>query len=175
MTLIFLSPDSSFKAIVASVNPVPVFSSSQGLLSVVALYPNSSSSSPRKDVIQANIDKSTKSKGTRGNYEYLDKRGHQQIWNEACACYKPKESSNHHEYDTTTYTTTTATGLITLKPIPTRKPKPTPTPKPKPRPEEEEPQEMQVDPGAFAGPFLGMTGACLQRRSGVLVCTSNSL
>lgn len=34
---------------------------------------------------------------------------------------------------------------------------------------------IQVQPGNFAGMWLGLSGGCLQRRSGVLVCTSSSL
>lgn len=149
----------------ASLNPVPVFSGSKGLLSVVSLYPNSSL--PRKDRVDPEkAEKDTRPK-PKADHE-LAERGEAKQWNAACGCYESAEGPKWNEYDATTFTTTTATGLITHSPKPTRKPKP----KPKP---EDKPQGVQVDPGAFAGLFLGLTGACLQRHSGVLVCTSNSL
>lgn len=164
------------KTIAASLNPVPIFSSSKGLMSVIALYPNSSLPTAREP--DGGSTRTSLEARNLLNYEYadshdLEKRGGQRTyWNDACACYRTRLHPHSDEYDATTYTTTTATGLISFKPEPSRKPpKPEPTTTNPPKKSE----EMQVDPGAFAGLFLGITGACLQRRSGVLVCTSNSL
>lgn len=156
---------------------MPVFSSSKGLLSVVAFYPNSSiSTSPRpvrNDIKKAVQARDLSEYGSFHHYD-MEVRGQPVYWNEACACYKPGRHPQDDEYDITTYITTTATALITLEPSSTREPH-----RPKPTKgstnSTTKSQEMRVDPGAFAGLFLGITGACLQRRSGVLVCTSNSL
>lgn len=165
----------------ATLNPVPVFDASKGLLSVVALYPGSAPKMDRTSKSKTEFASQTKEK--RDHQYEIETLGEQRIWNAECECYRPRFTSRIYDdvYDTTTYTTSTATGIITLKPISTStsRPRPTSTPKPTKRPqhpqEPEKSKDTQVDPGTFAGMFLGLTGACLQRRSGVLVCTANSL
>lgn len=162
------------QAIVAGLNPVPVFSSSKGLLSVTAYYPNSTSNT-NNDGFNENtstIPRRTMTK--RAHEKHTDESEGE--WDHACECFRPRTTGPAQlptkkpklKYGTTTYLTTTATGLITITPRPSRKPSPKNTDK-------DEAQNMEVDPGAFAALFLGVSGACLQRRSGVLVCTSTSL
>lgn len=149
-------------------NPVPVFSSSRGLLAVTAYYPNSSTNAA---VDGFNENTSTIPRRTvtkRGHYHDDDE---EERFDDDCGCYitrkKPSPTKKpKNEYATIPYSTTTEVGLVTMTPRPTRTPN---------RPQDEEAQSLEVDPGAFAALFLGISGACLQRRSGVLVCTSNSL
>lgn len=181
---------------------MPVFKNSQGLLRVVAAYPNitdhingvKSKPKLKRDLLHSVpiFDSLQMEKRTKFVTEY---------WDEGCACLltvtstivhtdktiktrhhtttidsKPthhasnnaliQHRGNTRSYGTTTYTTTTATGYITPKPHTNTRPNP---------PDPTGVSAINVDAGAFAGLFLGVTGGCLQRRSGVLVCTSTSL
>ncbi|KAK9899338.1 hypothetical protein P389DRAFT_47334 [Cystobasidium minutum MCA 4210] len=158
-------------AVVAALNPVPVFSSSKGLLAVTAFYPNSTTNTANDGFNEdtSTIPRQTVSK--RGHAHYDEDEGHE--WDDECACYtsssKPTSTARpktRTRYSTTVYSTTTAVGLVTITPRPTAWPA---------SPDgETEAQNLEIDPGAFAALYLGVSGACLQRRSGVLVCTSST-
>lgn len=176
---------------VATINPVPAFSSSKGLLAVEAYYPNSTAS----DGEESRDGDGVNQKSSILPRIVLSERGHEEgdrqynhaksaaYWDQACACYKSRQATTRPStrYASTTFTTTTATGLITITPSnrPTLQPRPTSRPDPGGENDDgggqAESQEIEVNPGDFAALYLGITGACLQRRSGVLVCTSNSL
>ena len=171
----------------ATINPVPTFSASAGLLVIRAAYPNGTDTQNAPSPSRAPI----------GNFSTLlqdsqslllprthlevprgQGAGESEYWDMGCGCVKTRTlTATETRYSTKVLHPKTT---ITLEPIPT--PQPTGL-----SPTGDSGDNgtrtttgrgdtgLAVVQGSFAALFLGVSGGCLQKRSGVLVCTSSSL
>lgn len=171
--------------IMATINPVPTFSASAGLLVIRAAYPNDTdtqnSPASSRAAIQNYSSLSQDNRGILPRMHPLDARGQMhgesEYWDTGCGCVRTRTLTA----TTTRYSTTVLHPKTTITPEPTSAVQPT------------GPSHtggsggsdnrtatgrgdtgLAVVQGSFAALFLGVSGGCLQRRSGVLVCTSSS-
>ena len=161
------------QTVVATIYPVPTFSANAGLLKVTASYPNSTDA--------VNLDAPIRRTTFEAEAARLQARGNpdhsieQEYWDVGCGCMQTVTRSRIKTmYSTKTLHRSTAQPTATADQIGA--------------PQTTAPSGgtsnsttgrgdtgVAVEQGSFAALYLGISGGCLQRRSGVLVCTASSL
>ena len=150
--------------------PVPQYSASLGLFEIKAAF--NATTSKQSSYIHHPTKTSHRPRAVRltGNTyrkNLVSINEVVKLWNEDCSCYNGSTSVNHITHtlhstkvlqSTSTLTKTASASSHTGK-VSTSRLNST----------------SDVTVGSFSGMWLGALGGCLQKRSGVLVCTSSSL
>lgn len=158
----------------ATIYPVPTFNASGGLIRVTASYPNSTDAvNSANPIRQTTFEEEAARLQARGH----DDIDEQEYWDLGCGCM---QTVTRTRVETLYSTTTIKRASTTLSEPPsstdTEGPQTTaPSGSTTNSTTGQGDTGIAVEQGSFAALYLGVSGGCLQRRSGVLVCTGSTL
>ena len=157
---------------IATIYPVPTFNANGGLIRVTASYPNSTDA--------VNLDAPIRRTSFEEEAAILQPRGQhnneQEYWDAGCGCIQTVTRTRVKTIYSTETVRRSTPALPTVTSDQPAQPETTaPSGGTSNSPAGRGDTGIAVEQGSFAALYLGVSGGCLQRRSGVLVCTASSL